>query len=149
MKIVLLFSAYLLFFSCKKEVKPLESKPDTIVNVAAEIPVDSHNTKNSLDWQGTYIGETPCADCEGIKTKITLNLDLTFVIQTKYLGKGDEKILEEKGIFIWDKMGRKISLQGYKNGPTQYKVGENQLIQLDEDGNSITGNLAEKYILKK
>jgi len=148
-KIILLTCVSFLFLNCKKEVKTEEIKTDTIVKVAIETPVDSHNSQNSLDWQGTYKGVTPCADCEGIETQITLNTDLTFVIRTKYLGKGDVKTLEEKGNFVWNKTGENISLQGLKGRPSQYKVGENQLTQLDMEGKPISGALAEKYVLTK
>ena len=112
-------------------------------------PTDSHNSQNSIDWQGTYKGVTPCADCEGIETEITLNTDLTFIIKTKYLGKGDGKIFQETGNFVWDKTGGIIKLEGLKGRPSQYKVGENRLIQLDMEGNIINGALAEKYVLIK
>lgn len=74
---------------------------------------------------------------------------MTFVIQTKYLGKGEEKVFEEKGKFTWDKSGRSISLLGLKGKTSQYKVGENKLIQLDSNGKAIVGELAEKYVLIK
>jgi heat shock protein HslJ len=111
--------------------------------------IDAHNSQTALDWQGTYKGIMPCADCEGIETELILTKDLTFVIQTKYLGKGEAKVFEEKGNFIWDKTGGSISLLGLKGRPSQYKVGENKLIQLDMQGNAITGQLAEKYVLIK
>ena len=111
--------------------------------------IDSHNSQNAIDWQGIYKGITPCADCEGIETEVILNTDLTYVIKTKYLGKGDGKVFEEKGRFVWDQTGGSISLQGSKGGPSQYKVGENRLIHLDMDGNVIKGPLAEMYVLKK
>lgn len=146
MKVILVVCASFLFFSCKKEVKEDNIKTDTIEKVTIETPIDSHN---SHDWQGTYKGVTPCADCEGIKTEITLKYDLTYVEKTIYLGKADGKICEETGRFVWDKTGSKISLEGLKGKPSQYKVGENQLIQLDMEGKIITGALAEKYVLIK
>lgn len=149
MKIALLLCAFLLFFSCKKEVKKVEIKTDSIAEVAVEAPTNSDNSQNSLDWSGTYKGVTPCADCEGIETEIILNNDLSYTIKTKYLVKGDARIFQETGSFVWDKTGGIISLKGLKGSPTQYKVGENRLIQLDMEGNVITGNLAEKYILTK
>jgi len=149
MKILRLVTVLFFFLSCKKEVEKTEIKADTIQKVAVETPTDFHNSQTSLDWQGTYKGVTPCADCEGTETEITLNQDLTYKIKTKYLGKSDGKIFEEKGIFIWDKSGGKITLNGSTNRPYQYKVGENQLIQLDLEGNTISGNLANRYILKK
>jgi uncharacterized lipoprotein NlpE involved in copper resistance len=102
-----------------------------------------------LDWAGTYNGVTPCADCDVIETEITLNNDLQYIIKTKYLGKGDGKIFQEAGSFVWDKTGGIADLKGLKGRPSQYKVGENQLIQLDMDGKPITRSLAEKYVLIK
>jgi heat shock protein HslJ len=114
-----------------------------------KVATDAHNSQNALDWPGTYKGITPCADCEGIAIKISLNKDLTFLIQTNYLGKGDGKIFEEKGNFTWDKTGGIVLLQGTKGKPSPYKVGENKLVQLDLKGKEISGLLAEKYVLVK
>ena len=139
----------LLFISCKKEINEVEIKTDSISKVAIEKEMDAHNSQNSLDWQGTYKGVTPCADCEGIETELTLNEDLTFTLKTKYLGKADGKVFQETGNFVWDKTGGIISLEGLKGRPSQYKVGENRLMQLDREGNVIEGDLAEKYVLTK
>ena len=149
MKITFILCASLLLFSCKKEVKVIEIQTDTIVKETVVTSVDSHNSQNSLDWQGTYKGTTPCADCEGIELEITLNYNLTFSIKTKYFGKGDGQIFEEKGTFSWGKTGSTITLKDVKERPSQYKVGENRLIQLDMDGKVISGTLAEKYVLTK
>jgi uncharacterized lipoprotein NlpE involved in copper resistance len=148
-KLVLIVCVSLFFLNCKKEVKEVEIKTDTIAKVAVETPSVSDNSQNSLDWQGTYKGVTPCADCEGIETELVLNKDLTYAIKTKYLGKGDGKVFEEKGSFVWDKTGGIISLEGLKGSPSQYKVGENKLIQLDMEGKIISGDLAEMFVLKK
>jgi uncharacterized lipoprotein NlpE involved in copper resistance len=149
MKIIIVLAAFLFLFSCKKEMKQEEIKSDSIVEVGVDTLSVSDNSQNSLDWKGTYKGVTPCADCEGIETEITLNADLTFTLKTKYLGKGDGKVFQEAGSFVWDKTGGIISLEGLKGRPSQYKVGENRLIQLDMEGNVITGDLAEKYVLIK
>ena len=53
-----------------------------------------------MDWAGTNNGVTPCADCDGIETEITLNNDLKYIIKTKYLGKGDGNIFQEAGSFV-------------------------------------------------
>ena len=112
------------------------------------IVIDGHNSANSLDIEGTYKGNLPCADCEGIETEITLNKDLTFVKRSHYLGK-DNMVFEEKGSFSWNSSGNIITLSGIKNAPNQYFVGENMIQQLDMEGRKITGDLAEKYILTK
>lgn len=103
----------------------------------------AHTSENSLDWDGVYIGQLPCADCEGIETTITLNSDKTFKIVSHYLGKEDSSF-ESLGTFEWDKSGSIITLD-----QTQYKVGENILIQLDNQGHEISGALTNSYILNK
>lgn len=107
---------------------------------------ESGNSMNSVDWQGTYLGVLPCADCEGIKTRIVLNKDLSYTIETSYLGK-EPKVFQTKGAFTWDENGGKITLADSENQVLQ--VGENCLIQFDKNGRKITGDLADKYILKK
>jgi len=108
-----------------------------------------HSSKNALDWDGTYKGIVPCADCEGIETTLVLGKELTYTLKTKYLGKSDAKVFEEKGKFSWDKSGQVITLDGIKDAPNKYFVGENKIIQLDMDGKEITGEQADLYILKK
>jgi uncharacterized lipoprotein NlpE involved in copper resistance len=115
----------------------------------AKAVVDMHSSRTSLDWNGTYKGIVPCADCEGIETEISLSLDMTYTIRTRYLGKGDRKVFEEKGKFSWIEGGSIITLLGIQNGPTKYQVGENRLTQLDLNGNKIVAALAKKYILTK
>lgn len=107
------------------------------------------NSMNSLDWEGVYTGILPCADCQGIETMIRLNRDLTFVIQTKYLGKTSD-IVTDRGSFYWNKDGSGIVLTGTcPVRPGEYQVGENMIRQLDMEGKQITGALAEKYVLRK
>ncbi len=104
------------------------------------------NSKTSLDWAGTYLGILPCANCEGLKTMLTLKNDLSYTSQTMYLGKSDS-IFHESGSFEWSKDGGSVILKN--TNQQQYKVGENLLFHLDKNGKQITGNLAEKYILNK
>jgi len=109
---------------------------------------DAHSSKISLDWAGIYQGITPCADCDGIKTKITLKSDENFERTTVYLGRSEEQFIE-KGTFNWDDSNSKITLKLNENETQQYKVGENQLIHLDKAGKVIEGDLADKYRLIK
>jgi heat shock protein HslJ len=137
------FSAALLFtgISCST-FKAAEKKVTTPTeNLAA------HTSNNSLDWQGVYKGVLPCADCEGIETRITLKKDGTFQRTMKYLGK-DDKVFSDEGKIVWDNSGNKITLKA-ENAEQLYQVGENVLFHLDKEGNRITGNLAENYKLMK
>ena len=110
---------------------------------------NEHTSQNSLDWNGMYKGVLPCADCEGIETNIILNTDNTYLIQTKYLGKGETKPVEKTGSFTRNAEGNTVIFSGVENAPNQYFVGENKLIQLDLAGKKIDGKLAEKYVLTK
>jgi len=126
----------------KGSTKPVEN--------ISEVAANADNSKNSLDWEGTYSGVVPCADCQGIFTKITLNTDNTFSIQTEYQGKeGSAETIE--GTFEWNEAGGNITMNGLseRSMPSVYKVGENKLIQLDMEGNVITGDLASNYELTK
>lgn len=109
----------------------------------------SHNSRNSLDWNGTYRGAMPCADCEGILVEIKLNRDLSYDLARKYKGKGEE-VYRQSGNFKWDDSGNKITLINDEQSETnQYQVGENQLIKLDTSGKSIESEFSEMYTLKK
>ncbi|HEY0680432.1 MAG TPA: copper resistance protein NlpE N-terminal domain-containing protein [Chitinophagaceae bacterium] len=107
-------------------------------------------SKTSLDWQGVYNGVVPCADCNGIATKITLRENNTYVLQTQYLGKSNE-VFSSEGSFEWNKDGTQIVLKNIKDGVASayYQVGENKLTQLDMNGKPVTGNLSSMYVLAK
>ncbi|RAK22535.1 NlpE-like protein [Flavobacterium aquaticum] len=131
------------FTSCKKEIeKETEGTPiDSTV-----VQVDEHNAKNSLDYQGNYRGNLPCADCESIETTISLTED-SYIKETVYKGKSS-KVFKETGKFTWNDAGNTITLSG-SAAPNQYFVGENALFHLDVDGKRIEGDLASKYQLSR
>jgi uncharacterized lipoprotein NlpE involved in copper resistance len=133
--IMVLFILFIGLASCKssKKVQSLEVK------------ATSDNSMTSVDWVGSYQGILPCADCEGIKTQIVLNKDLSYILETQYLGK-DEKVFQSKGTFKWNESGSKITLDN--ENKQIYQVGENRIFHLDKDGNRITGEIANNYILE-
>lgn len=114
----------------------------------AAVADPAHNSRNALDWDGRYEGILPCADCEGVKTKLILQQDGQYQLQTQYLGKSNE-VFREQGTFEWDSSGQIIQLQRPQPGGDQFFVGENRLWQLDMAGQRITGELAEHYQLHK
>lgn len=124
LSIVFVLIAMLSACAHEKEVTP--SKP------AVASPVDSHTSRNSLDWAGVYEGVLPCADCPGIKTRLTLGSDGTFERQTQYL---DRETVPRTvlGKFTWHTSGNAISLDANGSGQ-QYAVGEGRLILLNRDG---------------
>jgi len=124
----------------KVEMAPLPAT-DTVIPVG-------DNSRNALDWPGTYKGILPCADCPGIETVIVLMADGHFTRTSRYLERERVTPQVEKGMFTWTADGGKILLSGV-SGPIHYLVGENQLIQLDMEGKPITGDIAPHFILEK
>ena len=99
--IIAISLASLVLAACSKtENKKVEEQtPATTEAVSEATEADTaHTTENALDWNGTYKGILPCADCEGIKTELELNSDKTYEIKETYLGKGDGKPFESKEI---------------------------------------------------
>jgi uncharacterized lipoprotein NlpE involved in copper resistance len=108
------------------------------------------NSQVSVDWAGTYAGLLPCADCPGIETRLTLNIDNTYQISWKYQDRKNATH-QNSGSFLWNTGGGIITLGNLDKDqyPTQYLVGEDRLFQLDLQGNRITGDLEQNYILTK
>ncbi len=115
-----------------------ESKPAT----------DSHTSEQVLDWNGTYKGTLPCADCSGIETTVTLNNDKTYEKTENYLDK-DNANFQEKGTFTFTDNATKIILTDSSQAKTQYAIGENHLILLGSDGQVSTSPMADQYRLDK
>lgn len=137
--------ALVLTISCKTDQKENTSTPNMETAIPEQKP-DLHTSQNSLDLKGTYVGTLPCADCEGIKTTIRLNEDMSYDAVTEYLGKKDG-VFETRGYYKWEESGQNILLSD--ENETTYKVGKNKLTQLDKSGNVVTADLAEFYILTK
>ncbi|HUH75325.1 MAG TPA: copper resistance protein NlpE N-terminal domain-containing protein [Chitinophagales bacterium] len=110
---------------------------------------DHHTAQNSLDWQGTYSGNLPCADCDAIETDLTLTDDMNYILISKYLGQAEILTDTLEGKFTWE--GNHVKLDGIKDKERSslYKVEENQVRQLDMKGEQITGDLASHYVMKK
>jgi heat shock protein HslJ len=126
--------------SCKSQQKDTKESNTESVSI-------TDNSQNSLDWDGFYTGVLPCADCSGIQVSLELSKDQTFKLKWIYLGKDDNSI-DFSGDIVWDKDGKCITLAGIED-MSQFVVAENALIMLDLEGNIITGDLAEHYILAK
>jgi len=141
-KSFLVLALLALAIACQKQTQsPNQDK-------AASTTIGVPNANKTLNYQGTYQGVLPCADCDGLETTISLNENNTYVIQSQYLGKGN-KIFEQRGTFTWNKTGSIVIFDNIDNAPNQYAVGKNTLTQLDLEGNLITGSLAKQYVLSK
>lgn len=141
-------AALLLLSGCQvsSEKDAASAEPSTVQTTTVTDP--AHSSQNALDWEGSYVGTFPCADCSGIKTTVTLHKDGNYTMQETYLGK-ENATFRSKGTFTWNRAGNTISLSGIVGSPNQFFVGENKLFKLDGDGNKVSGPLAEHYILSK
>lgn len=120
-------------------------------NKTATQAPDGHTAQNALDWQGSYSGVLPCADCEGIETELQLNSDQTYRLTSRYL-KGNNQLADTlNGKFVWLENGNVVRLERKTKDirPDLFKIEENQVKQLNVDGQEVTGALANFYILKK
>ncbi len=142
-KLFIIAAATGLMYSCGGNTEKAQEQAPA----AQAQAVDMHNPKNPVDYRGTYTGKLPTAGGEGMLVSVELG-DNTFVRKTEYIGKKG-KPLEEKGSYTWNAEGNTIILEGDKDSPNRYFVGNNTLTQLDMEGNRITGDLASMYVLKK
>lgn len=145
--VILLALFTLGLFSCDNKQKPKDGKSVGDAQISKDF-VDEHTARNSLDWMGAYEGTLPCADCEGIKTIIVLNENGTFTLREEYIQRSN-LIDENKGKFYWNDSGLIITLEGEDGFKRSFKVVENAIIHLDNEGNEITGELAGHYRLTK
>ncbi|AOA57719.1 copper resistance protein NlpE [Acinetobacter larvae] len=123
------------------------SASELVTTTASHVVATGDNAQTSLDWDGKYIAQLPCADCSGIATELTLYPDQRYEMSETYLGK-DDKAFKTQGKFNFDKAGTVIQLD--KTGADrQYFVAENALYALDSDGKKIEGSMAELYVLQK
>jgi len=145
-KVILSIAALsmLVIVSCGNSNTASTPTADTTTQNTNPTPAD--NSQNSVDWAGVYEGTLPCADCEGILNTITLSNNDSFVYNSVYIGKNDTIV--ESGKIMWMDNGGTVHLKG-ATADVKLKVGENKLIQLDQEGKVIEGALADKYVYSK
>lgn len=139
-KQILAFSLFIAIFSGSNSV---------FAETADTKDGDAHHVQNSLDWPGIYRGFLPCDDCKGVKTTLALNKNNSYILLTQYVGKSEREFVE-KGKFTSDNKNNTVMLTPRDSSTTRhYFVGENMLTQLDDNGNRISGKLADRYILRR
>jgi heat shock protein HslJ len=85
-------------------------------------PADMHNSRNSLDWAGTYEGVLP----PGTRTSLTLNRDGSYRLVTQAQGSQTPPTTVTGG-FTWQPSGNAVTLDE-RGGRQQFTVGEGRLI---------------------
>ncbi len=140
--ITLVLAVIITLSACQKT--PEKEQTEDAIETSNQIEEKS----NTSDFYGIYQGIIPCADCEGIKTKITLLKDGSFNRTTEYLGKSEETF-RDKGAFVENNQTSTIKVDLKDGGSQLYEIAENKLYHLDQEGNRITGELADNYMLLK
>ncbi|MBK8701998.1 MAG: copper resistance protein NlpE N-terminal domain-containing protein [Saprospiraceae bacterium] len=138
---LILFSLSLFMISCSASKKSVtEESPKT----------NASKSKAPLDWTGTYTGNLPCADCVGISTMIRLNKDMSYIMESNYMGKSGD-IQRQRGTIAWNAADSTLSFSPIAGKPNAFKywASENRITQLDDNGKKIKGDLAANYILTK
>lgn len=146
MKLIFLIPFITLFFGCGNNQKQEGCAHPVRFSEIAKQMMDEHNAQDSLDYEGIYKGKFPTADGEGMEVTVELS-ENNYTQTVSYIGK-ENSTFTKTGKYTWNEAGDTITLNG-ANAPNQYFVGENKLIQLDMDGQMITGELADMYVLKK
>jgi len=125
-------------------------KKNLLGAVAAFLVLNLFSCATKAHWAGVYSGHIPSASGMGIDVRITLNADETYKLEYRYIGKSDE-VYTSAGKFTWNSERNIVIFDTEREGdpPKYYKLGEKALIHLDIEGNIITGELANDYILKK
>lgn len=119
------------------------------VSSAANAVTESIEDGDAANWQGTYQGTLPCADCAGIDYTLTLNEDQSYSLVQAYQGKEGAEPTTSEGKFHWNDTGSVITLEDGSETPNQYFVGDDMLMKLDINGEKVTGDMAALYNLQK
>jgi uncharacterized lipoprotein NlpE involved in copper resistance len=142
-----------LSISCKDTPKDPAGKQDR--EVTEEIVTDPvtptvaslDDAQKASDWTGSYSGISPCADCPGMKTDITLNSDNTYSLQEQYLEK-EKAPRSFKGAFTWDDTKSIITLDA-EGDHHKFKVMDGKVTLLDKFGDPKQGGKPEDFVLQK
>lgn len=127
MKKYLLF--LVVFWSCNSTKEKIANEPLTTSKV-----------------MGVYTGVTPCADCEGIYTRLEFIDSVTYIKSSKYLGKSNRPFFD---MGQWSVVNDSV-VAITAHGTSQHYLHEGTtLVMLNQEGKRIKGQLANYYTLMK
>ncbi len=104
----------------------------------------------SEEFRGVFYGFLPCNDCNGIKTTLSLKQKNNYLLVTQPARESSREYYE-KGKYSWNDKNHTVVLTPRKESTKrQYHIeNEGTLIQLNSDGERITGDRADDYILRR
>lgn len=108
-------------------------------------PVDK-----SQEFHGVFYGFLPCSDCNGIKATLSLKQKNNYLLVTQP-ARDSSREYYEKGKYSWNDENRTVVLTPRKeSGTRQYHIeDESTLVQLSPGGARMTGDEADRYILRR
>ena len=109
-------------------------------------PVDK-----TQEFHGVFYGFLPCENCNGIKATLSLKNNSNYLLVTQQ-AKEYSREFYEKGKYTWNEENKLVLLTPRDNesNTRQYRIkDEGTLIQLDDEGKQATGELADRYILRR
>lgn len=86
---------------------------------------------------GTYTGDLPCADCEKIQAKLTLNADKTYQYDTVYFKNKKEYTFRDQGSYNWDENKPNVIRLDKASGNLAFFVAEQYVEVCDPEGNRV------------
>lgn len=154
--LLVLVAAFAMLFACgcsgcegqKEDAAKADSlaaaaKADSIAN--AELA--AMTSEMQLPY-GTYKGTLPCADCPGIEVVLVLSVDGS-TLSTLYKERDKEPTVIP-GSASFDENGHLVFTPNDTNEEvTKYAVEGNTLRRLNQDGQPVTGEMADMYVLSK
>ena len=127
--------------SCTNKQKQAEQATETTEEVVT--------VNETPAYVGTFEGTLPCADCDGIKTVLTINEDTTYSLSSEYLGKKDG-LFEQSGVYSLVMDGQVLELVTPSTGDKiYYRIVDNGVAVSDAEGTVNEGERAQDYVLTK
>ncbi|MBN2730801.1 MAG: copper resistance protein NlpE N-terminal domain-containing protein [Balneolaceae bacterium] len=109
--------------------------------------IDEQQPTQSELGGASYTGVIPCADCEGIAYKLMLKEDSRFETTSVYIGKSNRPFTERG---TWSLQGDSLLLLNKsEEHPRKFKIKNDQLIMLNQQGNEVSGSLSRMYVLNE
>jgi uncharacterized lipoprotein NlpE involved in copper resistance len=110
----------------------------------------ANSMDKSLEFRGVFYGFLPCNDCNGIKTTLSLKQNYNYLLVTQPARESSREYYE-KGKYSWNDENHTVVLTPRKeSGIRQYHIeNEGTLVQLSSDGARMTGDEADRYILRR
>jgi copper homeostasis protein (lipoprotein) len=113
-------------------------------------PPGIQTDESALDWTGIYAGTLPCANCPGIRARLVLNEDRTYLYEWSFVDAPEEHH-NLAGNLIWDPEVNTITLEGVDSSllPAIYSIGPNVITQHVAGELPDLENLSSLYFLEK